>query len=60
MKRTPDVNRNGASPATKEDASKARAAVLADVRGSAAARISPGPDAARSQDFLYDEDGLPG
>ena len=21
---------------------------------------SPGPDAARSQDFLYDEDGLPG
>lgn len=27
---------------------------------SAAAKMTPGPDAARSQDFLYDENGLPG
>ena len=26
----------------------------------ASAKALPGPDAARSQDFLYDEDGLPG
>ena len=29
------------------------------VRASAAAKASAGPSAARSQDFLYDEDGLP-
>ena len=28
-------------------------------RKSAAAKANPGPPAARSQDFLYDEDGLP-
>jgi prevent-host-death family protein len=33
----------------------ARRALLESVRGS----ISDGPSAARSQDFLYDEDGLP-
>lgn len=27
---------------------------------SAAAKALPGPDAAHSQDFLYDENGLPG
>jgi prevent-host-death family protein len=26
----------------------------------AAAKATPGPDAARSQDFLYGDDGLPG
>jgi prevent-host-death family protein len=33
--------------------------VLNEIRASGAARVSPGPCAARSQDFLYDEDGLP-
>ena len=30
------------------------------IQRSAAAKITPGPNAARSQDFLYDENGLPG
>jgi hypothetical protein len=29
------------------------------VRTSAAAKVAAGPNAARSQDFLYGEDGLP-
>jgi prevent-host-death family protein len=32
---------------------------LEALRQAAAAKASPGPAAARSQDFLYDEDGLP-
>ena len=35
-----------------------RGAALEAARG--AATQSPGPNAARSQDFLYDESGLPG
>jgi prevent-host-death family protein len=35
-----------------------RRALMDAVRASAAARATAGPDAARSQDFLYDEDGL--
>lgn len=38
---------------------RARRAVLEAVRQSAAAKPSAGPDAGRSQDFLYGEDGLP-
>jgi prevent-host-death family protein len=38
---------------------KARRALLEEVRA-AAPKATKGPDAARSQDFLYDEDGLPG
>jgi prevent-host-death family protein len=38
---------------------KARLAVITAVRAAAAGKASPGPDAARSQDFLYDDDGLP-
>jgi len=38
---------------------KARRKLLEAVRMSGAARATPGPDAARSQDFLYGEDGLP-
>jgi prevent-host-death family protein len=38
----------------------ARKAVLDTVRASGAARATAGPSAARSQDFLYGEDGLPG
>lgn len=36
-----------------------RKALLATVRASAASNALAGPSAARSQDFLYDEDGLP-
>ncbi len=38
---------------------QARRDVLAAVRRSAAVKLAAGPIAARSQDFLYDEDGLP-
>jgi len=38
----------------------ARLTLLAAVRMSGGAKASPGPSAARSQDFLYSEDGLPG
>jgi prevent-host-death family protein len=39
---------------------KSRKALLDAVRASAAGKATSGPTAARSQDFLYDEDGLPG
>ena len=39
---------------------RSRRALLDAVRGDAAARAVAGPDAARSQDFLYGDDGLPG
>ncbi|ODU23006.1 MAG: prevent-host-death protein [Sphingomonas sp. SCN 67-18] len=39
---------------------KSRKALLDTVRASAATKATTGPDAARSQDFLYGEDGLPG
>lgn len=38
---------------------KSRRALLHAVRASAAAKAAAGPSAARSQDFLYDENGLP-
>jgi antitoxin (DNA-binding transcriptional repressor) of toxin-antitoxin stability system len=38
---------------------EARRPLLDAVRASGARKATPGPDAARSQDFLYDEDGLP-
>ncbi len=37
----------------------ARRAFLEALRDAGAAKVLPGPSAARSQDFLYDEDGLP-
>ncbi|HEX4156985.1 MAG TPA: type II toxin-antitoxin system prevent-host-death family antitoxin [Rhizomicrobium sp.] len=37
----------------------ARRALLESLRASGAANATPGPSAARSQDFLYDEHGLP-
>jgi prevent-host-death family protein len=37
----------------------ARTKLLESVRRSGAARATPGPSAARSQDFLYGDDGLP-
>jgi prevent-host-death family protein len=39
---------------------KARRALLEAVRASVAGKVAAGPSATRSQDFLYDDDGLPG
>lgn len=39
---------------------KSRHALLEEVRTAAAAKAAAGPSAARSQDFLYGDDGLPG
>jgi prevent-host-death family protein len=39
---------------------KSRRTLIEAVRAAAAARATAGPSAARSQDFLYGEDGLPG
>jgi prevent-host-death family protein len=36
-----------------------RRALMERVRAAASGKASPGPDSARSQDFLYGEDGLP-
>ncbi len=38
----------------------ARRELLEAVRSAATARAKAGPSAARSQDFLYNDDGLPG
>ncbi len=35
-------------------------AIIDEISRAASANILPGPCAARSQDFLYDENGLPG
>jgi len=39
---------------------QSRKALLDAVRASAATKTTTGPNAARGQDFLYGEDGLPG
>jgi prevent-host-death family protein len=39
---------------------KSRRALLEAVRAAGAAKAKAGPSAARSQDFLYGNDGLPG
>ena len=39
---------------------KSRKSLLRDVRSAAAGKATRGPSAARSQDFLYDDDGLAG
>ena len=36
-----------------------RRRVMDEIFAQATAKATPGPSAARSQDFLYDEDGLP-
>ena len=38
---------------------ESRLKVIEEIRAAAAAKITAGPSAARSQDFLYDENGLP-
>ncbi len=45
---------------TKAIGPGSRRVLLEEFRASASAKVTPGPSAARSQDFLYDEDGLPG
>jgi prevent-host-death family protein len=37
----------------------ARRHLLETLRAAASARATPGPDSARSQDFLYGDDGMP-
>ncbi len=39
---------------------KFRRALLEAIKASAATKAAAGPSAARSQDFLYGDDGLPG
>ena len=48
------------APVTAMPDRKARRALLEAARASGAAKATAGPDAARSQDFLYSDDGLPG
>jgi len=45
-------------PVKKRLDREARRALLEELR-KASVNATPGPSAARSQDFLYDEDGLP-
>jgi prevent-host-death family protein len=49
------VARLAAAPAPAD-----RKAVLSRVRASGPKSATPGPEAARSQDFLYDKDAMPG
>jgi prevent-host-death family protein len=35
-------------------------AIIREIQASVRGKITPGPDAARSQEFLYDESGMPG
>ena len=46
-------------PAAPPHDERARRALIASVQAVARQRIKPGPTAARSQDFLYDDRGLP-
>ncbi|MEF3366263.1 type II toxin-antitoxin system prevent-host-death family antitoxin [Methylocystis sp. 9N] len=48
------------APVTPTPDRRSRRALIEAVRASAAAKAAPGPSAARSQDFLYGDDGLPG
>jgi prevent-host-death family protein len=47
-------------PVTPMPDARRRRALLDAVRMSGGARATSGPEAARSQDFLYGDDGLPG
>ena len=46
-------------PAAAKPTREEKAAALAAIRKRAAKKAKPGPCAARSQDYLYDEYGLP-
>lgn len=47
------------TPVRAQTTREMRVKALRDIRASVAGKASPGPSAARSQDFLYDDDGLP-
>ncbi|AOH85644.1 prevent-host-death protein [Sphingomonas panacis] len=47
-------------PVRRVSNGKERRKLLDTVRMTGAAKAHPGPNAARSQDFLYGDDGLPG
>lgn len=47
------------TPMTTPTGRSARRKLLEEVRIAARARATPGPTAARSQDFLYGDEGLP-
>jgi len=47
------------TPVRSTISSEARARVIEAVQASAADKLAAGPSAARSQDFLYGDDGLP-
>lgn len=49
-----------ATPVLTEETIEARQKLMEEIWQSAKTRALPGPSAARSQDFLYDENGLPG
>jgi prevent-host-death family protein len=46
-------------PVRPRPSSESRKSLLEAVRASGAAKAKVGPNSARSQDFLYGEDGLP-
>jgi prevent-host-death family protein len=46
-------------PVTPVASAEGRRALIKAVRAAAAMKATDGPDAARSQDFLYDDTGLP-
>jgi prevent-host-death family protein len=46
-------------PVKKRVDREERRALIEELQREAAKKVTPGPCAARSQDFLYDEDGLP-
>ncbi len=46
------------APVKRAQTREERRAILNAIRKSALAEGAPGPSAARSQDFLYDDDGL--
>lgn len=46
-------------PVLTGQSAERRRQVMAEVGAAGRAAARPGPEAARSQDFLYDQDGLP-
>jgi prevent-host-death family protein len=46
-------------PVARARGAASRRSLMEKVRVSASAKASAGPDAARSQDFLYGDDGMP-
>jgi prevent-host-death family protein len=46
-------------PLKPRPSAEKRRALLEELRAYGAEHATPGPSAARSQDFLYDDDGLP-